>query len=84
MEATLPSPRADQPYYLYSHPSRDLEFAVPAWPGRAMLADFDFCHLPGTPQNQKVVDFEEEDSVWGVCTTRDDSYDMFMVGWRGV
>lgn len=48
---------------------------------RALLADFDFAWLPGVI-NQKVVDFEAEDSVWGVCTTRDDMYDLFMLSYH--
>ena len=46
-----------------------------------MLADFDFAWLPGTP-NQKVLEFEADDPVWGVSSQPDDCYDLFMLAYH--
>lgn len=46
--APLAAYTGGRPHVLYVLPSRGLQFAVPAFPSRALLADFDFAVLPGT------------------------------------
>ena len=46
--APLAAYTGGRPHVRYVLPSRGLQFAVPAYPARALLADFDFACLPGT------------------------------------